>query len=232
MKKLTMNSLLFIIETGVFGIGLITFLILNFFFDIGEQIGNIIYIIFILFAFGWLYSYEFVFKKYDNAVHYKMYAKHYVPVANGMPRKSYRRKGILGVVLLWIAYLGFIFAIKKIGFLTWELFLAGACIMFMLNSYFTRKKCLLSLIFLHNKNHCCKNCGINCWDYFIFASALIFAPRLSVAATVINYVIFGVSLLMLIMWEYNYKKHPYRFYPETNSTLSCKNCIKKCINKK
>lgn len=232
MKENSINSLLFAIETGVFGLGFIAFLVLNFLFDLSADTANIIYIIFMLFSFGWLFSYEFVFKKYDNAVHYKMYAKYYKPVPNSVPKKNYRRKGIAGIIILWIAYLGFIFLIKFFGILTWELFLAGACIMFMLNSFFARKKCLLSVIFLRNKNNCCKNCGINCWDYLIFASALIFAPYMSVTATVINYVIIGISVVMFIIWEYNYKKYPFRFYPETNMTLSCKYCLKKCKYKK
>ncbi len=223
-----LNSFLFAIESAFFGGGCIAFLILNFFFDIPDEYGNILYITFILISFGWLFAYEFIFKKFDNAVHFKMFEKYFVPTKKAEVKTSYKRKGLVGVIILWIAYLIFIFAIKMTGFLTWELFLAGAGFMFLLNSFFTRKKCLLSVIFLHNKNHCCKNCGINSWDYLIFASALIFAPDLSILATIINYQIIAVSTVMLIVWEYNYKKHPVRFYQETNKALSCKNCLKQC----
>ena len=225
-KKL--NSLLFAIESFFFGGSCITFLVLNFFFDLSDKIGNIIYITFVLVSFGWLFSYEYIFKNVDNAVHFKMYKKYFVPTKLAQTRTDYKRKGLLGVILLWAFYLLVIFAIKLAKFLTWEIFLAGAGLMLLLNSIFTRKKCLLSVLFLHNKNNCCKNCGINSWDYLIFASALIFAPKLSTIATVINYLILGFATVVFVIWEYNYKKHPERFYSETNKTLKCKNCLKQC----
>ncbi len=228
MKNKKINSILFAIESFFFGGSCITFLALNFFFDLAENIGNILYIAFILISFGWLFVYEYILKRFDNAVHFKMYKKYYVPTKLAETRTNYKRKGLLGVAILWILYLIMIFAIKLAKLLTWELFLAGAGFMFLLNSIFTRKKCLLSVMFLHNKNNCCKNCGINSWDYLIFASALIFAPQLSIAATVINYIILGFATVMFIIWEYNYKRHPERFYAETNKTLGCKNCLKQC----
>ena len=66
MNNKTKNSLLFAFEIGAFGLGLVCFLILNFFFDVKEEIANIIYIVFILISFGWLYSFEFIFKSYKN----------------------------------------------------------------------------------------------------------------------------------------------------------------------
>lgn len=231
MTNKKLNSLFFAIESAFFGGGCITFLILNFFFDVPEKWGNILYITFITISFGWLFTYEFILKKFDNAVHFKMFEKYYVPTKRAETKTDYKRKGLVGVIILWIVYLIMIFMVKKLGFLSWELFLAGAGFMFLLNSIFTRKKCLLSVMFLHNKNHCCKNCGINSWDYLIFASALIFAPELSVVASIINYLIIALSTIMLITWEYTYKKHPERFYQETNKALSCKNCLKQCHSK-
>ena len=191
------------------------------------KIANIIYILFILVSFGYLFMIEFVFRKFDNAVHYKMLKKYYVP-NQGIHTRTYKRKGVIAVLFLWLVYLLFLGAIKRLGFLSWQVFLIGACIMFMLNSIFIRKICLLSVFFLHNKSHCCKNCGINSWDYAIFASSLVFAPKLSIVATILNWIIIVISFAILIVWEYNYHKHPYRFYPETNATLGCKNCLKQC----
>jgi hypothetical protein len=186
--------------------------------------------VFVLVSFGYLFALEFVFKKYDNAVHFKMFKKYYIPTGNARKEK-YTRKGIASIILLWIAYLLFVALLKQLGFLSWYIFLAGACFMFILNSFFVRKTCLLSVLFLHNKNNCCKNCGINSWDYAIFASALIFAPELSLVATIINWIIIGISIVILVIWEINYHKHPYRFYPETNKTLGCDNCLKQCKHK-
>lgn len=227
MKNKTKNAIIFAVELSVYAVLFMLFA-LSHFFRISNKTANVIYIVFMLFSFGWLFSYEFFFKKYDNAVHYKMFGKHYVPTKNDKPKEKYKRQGIAGVLMLWAAYLLVLALAKFTGLMTWRLFLMGACIMFMLNSIFVRKKCLLSVLFLHNKNDCCKNCGINCWDYSIFASALLFAPFMSIAAGVVNGVIITASVVMLVIWEYNFHKHPYRFYQETNKSLACKNCLKQC----
>ena len=226
MTRKTQNFLLFIIETTIYTLLFITFCILGF-YSIDINIANMIYIIFISLSFGWLFLQELFFKNFDNAVHYKMFKKYYIPTNYGKQRNNYKRN-VLGVIILWIAYLTIIGILNFSGYLTWQLFLAGACLMFILNSFFTRKTCLLSVFLLHNKNHCCKNCGINCWDYSIFASALIFAPKLSTTATILNIIIIIISFIILIIWEYNYHKYPYRFYPETNQILTCQNCLKQC----
>ena len=231
MRRYKLNNIIFVTEIAVFTICAIIFAVLGIWGNISNYTANILYIIFIAFSFGYLFALEFLFPKYDNAVHFKAFAKYYVPTGKGRA-DGYKRTGLASVVLLWIAYLLFVALFKILGVLTWYWFLVGACFMFVLNSNFVRKICLLSVLFLHNKNNCCKNCGINSWDYAIFASALVFAPKLSVVATILNLVIVFVSILMLVVWEINYYKHPYRFYPETNKTLNCKNCLKQCgLNK-
>ncbi len=231
MKLRKFNNVMLFVETTFFAACAVLFALLGLMGDLSLNVANVVYIAFILLSFGYLFVLEFAFVKYDVAVHFKAYEKHYVPT--GKERKEgYNRKGLAFVILLWVAYLAFIACIKILGFLSWYVFLIGACIIFGFNSFFVRKTCLLSVLFLHNKNNCCKNCGINGWDYAIFASALTLAPQLSDVATVINWAIFALSVVMLIIWEVNYHKHPYRFYPETNKALSCANCLKHCKYKK
>lgn len=194
-----------------------------------EEAANLIYIGFVTFIYAYIFVFEYVLPKYDIAVHYKRSRKHYVPTGKELDYSvRYKRKGIKGVIALWLFYLAFVWCAKILGLLTWQVFLIGASVMFALNSIFTRCKCYLSVWFLKNTNHCCKNCGINGWDYAIFASALIFAPYMSTEATVINAIIMLTALIRFIQWEYLYHKYPFRFYPETNRTLWCDNCQKQC----
>ena len=220
------NNIFFFAELISYSIFMIAFIVLNF-YDIPILMANIIYIVFIILLFGYMFLLEFLFKKYDNAVHWKMFEKYYKANKNS-PKVKNKRKGLLAVCLCWIVYLSFIYILRLSKILTWQLFLAGGCFMFILNTIFTRKICFLSVFFLKNKNHCCKNCGINSWDYLIFASPLIFAPYLSIYASIINIIIVFISTIMFILWEYNFRKYSYRFYPETNSNLSCSKCLKKC----
>lgn len=230
MKNRTKNLLFFTIEISIYSILLITFIILNF-YNIELKIANIIYINFISLSFCYLFSYFFIFKKHDDVAHFKMFEKYYIEMPKVNKKEKYKRN-ITGVIIAWICYLLMIMSIKYLGYLTWQLFLVLISILFILNTYFSRKTCLLSILFMHNKNNCCKNCTINCWDYPIIASALIFAPHLSTAATILNIIIIIISFSILFVWEYNYHKYPYRFYQKTNKALNCKNCLKQCTYKK
>lgn len=226
MANKTKNNIYFSIEVASYLILLITFLFCSF-CEISDKNANYIYIAFITITFGWLFINSFIFTKSNNAVHYKMFNKQSLSQHTSQKVK-YRRKGLIGVLILWITYI-LIFALLKIlKIITWQIFLIIICITLILNSIFTRKICFLSLLFLHNKNNCCKNCGINAWDFAIFASPLLFAPYLSLTATLINIVIFIISVVILTIWEILYHKHPERFYPETNQQLSCKHCLKQC----
>lgn len=228
MSNRTKNAVLFAIESTFYGVLCIVFLLLNYFDVVSIKAANLIYIFFMIISFGWLIAYEYIFTKYDNAVHFKFYKSQYIPTACVGEKREFKRKGIAGVIVLWITYLLFVAGLKQLGVLTWQIFLSGASFVFLLNSVFTRKVCLLSVWFLHNQNNCCKNCSINCWDYAIFASALFFAPKLSIAADILNSLIIIYAAVIMIIWEYTYHKYPYRFLQETNKTLSCKNCLKQC----
>ena len=226
MKNKTKNTMIFSIEVSIYAILSIVFFSL-FFVDINVNIVNIIYISFISISFGWMFASGFIFTKTDNAVHNKMQKGKFVPT-NYSLSVNYKRRGLIGVIVIWLIYFLVIGIFKFLGLISWQLFLMGACAMFILNSIFTRKFCLLSVLFLHNKYNCCKYCGINAWDYLIFSSALIFAPKISIFTTILNICIIVFSCIIFILWEHNYRKHPERFYPETNANLSCKNCLKHC----
>ena len=76
------------------------------------------------------------------------------------------------------------------------------------------------------KNRCCTTCRIYNWDF-----AMMFTP-LWVAPGLLNYYLVGLSLIVFFHWEINHHRHPERFYENTNSCLSCKNCKElMCKNK-
>ena len=226
VKRPKTNDLLLLIECAVYFSCLAVFLIIGAAGAVTAQAANVIYCVFMILSFGYMFVSDFLFGKYDHAVHGKMLAKNYIPAQNGAGVR--KRRGTAAVIVLWVVFLLFLALLKHFGLLSWYVFLAGACIVFIMNSIFVRKKCLLSVMFLHNRNDCCKSCGINGWDHAIFASALVFAPRLSAAAEIIDLVLIVLSFVLMIIWEVNYHRHPERFYPETNQALRCAYCKKQC----
>ena len=77
------------------------------------------------------------------------------------------------------------------------------------------------------KNKCCADCRIYNWDY-----AMMFTPFVFIMHPY-TWSLFGLSLVLLIIWEISYKLHPERFAKNTNACLDCKNCKEKpCRHKK
>jgi len=77
------------------------------------------------------------------------------------------------------------------------------------------------------KNKCCGSCRIYNWDFAMMFTPLVFVP------TAYTWSLLGIALLLLITWEIMYKRHPERFYEDTNLSLTCANCPEKlCHHKK
>ena len=77
------------------------------------------------------------------------------------------------------------------------------------------------------KNKCCGTCRIYNWDY-----AMMFTPLVFIVS-VPTYAVLGLAILVAIVWEYRFRKHPERFSEATNANLSCSNCNEKlCRHKK
>ena len=77
------------------------------------------------------------------------------------------------------------------------------------------------------KNKCCTTCRIYNWDY-----AMMFTP-LAFVRGVFTWSLFGMALLLLLLWEVRLRRAPERFSECTNASLACVNCREKlCHHKK
>lgn len=230
MKKVIHKLL--VLEMTIYCFAGIAFFVFWLWGNVTQTIAELIYCAFMVASFGYLIVLSWVFPKFDSATHHKMLKKNYAPAVQTVQGKI-KRKGIGRVVLFWLTFLAFMATVKSLGLLDWQLFLAGACIVFATNSYFSRKTCLLNKWIMRNKNYCCQYCGINGWDMAIFASALFFAPKMSLLPTLLNVFIIIYSFGFLVIWELTYHKHPERFYPQYNAAIGCAVCTKKCpMNRK
>ncbi len=71
------------------------------------------------------------------------------------------------------------------------------------------------------KNKCCVTCRIYNWDKFFYTMPLMLLPHLS------TFILFFLSLVLIIIWEFSIVLHPERFYEGSNSALTCKDCNNK-----
>ncbi len=76
------------------------------------------------------------------------------------------------------------------------------------------------------KNKCCATCRIYNWDYAMMFTPLIYIPNF------FAWTLFGLALILLVKWEYVYKKYPQRFSEKTNQSLSCAMCKEKLCHQK
>ena len=142
------------------------------------------------------------------------------------------KRHVGGVIAIWITVWLAILAARMMKILSWELFMAGACVLDILNVWFVRKRCWLST-FVMKKSNCCADCTINGWDAWMFGSAFILCPTPNMAVFYTNIVMVGMSFAVFLIWECCYWMYPERFSKRTNCGIGCANCkTKKCRNHK
>ncbi|MBR4040622.1 MAG: hypothetical protein IKJ11_11095 [Clostridia bacterium] len=71
------------------------------------------------------------------------------------------------------------------------------------------------------KNRCCTTCRIFNWDHLMMFSPMLFIPSFYAWS------LFGMSLVVFLIWELCILVHPERFWDKTNAALQCANCTDK-----
>ena len=150
----------------------------------------------------------------------KQFRKNYIPV-DAAPTPH---KGVLAVILSWVALNGGIAALFYThlidsGILLLIALFYSVCDMICILFY-----CPFQTLMMKNK--CCTTCRIYNWDYAMMFTPLIFVPNVYAISLVV------ASLLLLIRWEITAWKHPEYFSEEQNASLHCKNCNEKLCHHK
>lgn len=167
--------------------------------------------------------YESILFRFDGAFHFKASKKHYGATELSTHQKV-SRKGIWSVLVFYMIYIIVLLLLKINHLLSWSIYLAGACFVLFLNNLFIYFKCPIQEYLLKDVT-CCANCHISAWDYYIFATGLLFAP-LSGIYIYIMISLFFIALIRLISWEVTILRYPERFSPNTNASITCQYCQK------
>lgn len=127
-----------------------------------------------------------------------------------------QNRGALKVAVVWLAvnglfgllYLGGIFTISELLLLAAFYYLCDLiCVLFF---------CPFQTFLM--KNRCCVNCRIFAWGSWMMAIPLIGIPHLYARTLV------AASLVVLVVWEYRFRRYPERFWFGSNRHLQCAHC--------
>ena len=68
------------------------------------------------------------------------------------------------------------------------------------------------------RNRCCTTCRIFNWDHVMMFTPMAFLGSFFAAS------LFAMALVVLLVWEIQYARHPELFWDRTNAALRCANC--------
>ena len=195
----------------------------------GEEFSrNVLHTFRWVFGLIWLvYAVEMVLRlfpsSYESMGCQKQFQRNYKPTGKALDKPS--EKPIWAIFFAWIALNGAIGALYFTHIIDkWVLLLVALaygvgdmiCILFF---------CPFQTWFMKNK--CCGSCRIYNWDYAMMFTPLLFIPSLY------TWSLLGLALVLLVIWEGIYHRHPERFYEQSNESLKCVNCPEKlCHHKK
>jgi hypothetical protein len=151
--------------------------------------------------------------------HFKI---HYVPfklsVDNDRLKRFFRRGHIdsLKVLGIWIAVVAVIGALRVTRVVAFNELLLISVFFYVLDLTFVLWWCPIRSFIL--KNRCCTTCRIFNWDHMMMFSPLLFIPGL------FSLSLFGLAVVVFLVWEVGFTLHPERFWEDTNAALRCHNC--------
>ena len=88
---------------------------------------------------------------------------------------------------------------------------------YLIDLIFIRFWCIFRNVL--NKNRCCADCRINCWDGLMYVTPMILCPLAFVPVT-----LFAAAFLSFAPFEFAFCRHPERFDPKCNANLTCDAC--------
>ena len=76
--------------------------------------------------------------------------------------------------------------------------------------------CPFQHLLMHNR--CCVNCRIFAWGSWMMATPLAFIPHWY------SWSLCAFAILVLVVWEYRFRRYPERFWFGSNRNLQCASC--------
>lgn len=156
----------------------------------------------------------------------KPFQVHMFPSGRPVPRQAIRNANRLALTvgLLWTLLTATIGVLYGIGlFSTAHLFIITT-LFYVFDLVCVLIWCPFQVLFL--KNRCCTTCRIFNWDHLMMFSPLLFVPGFY------TWTLAGMAVLVLLVWEIQFARHPERFFPQSNAALRCDHCTDRLRGKR
>ena len=160
----------------------------------------------------------------------KQFRKHFQPAPHtpdqealrGFIKSSNRSAGI--ILLIWILLVLVLGGLHLLNILD-----AGIMVLISTAFYVCDLICVLfwcpfRVIFM--KNRCCTTCRIFNWDHLMMFVHRLFVPGFFTRSLGI------ASVVIFLIWEYVFHRHPERFWDRSNRALRCISCTDQLCGKR
>ncbi len=148
----------------------------------------------------------------------KPFQVHMLPSGRPVPRQAIRNanRRALTVGVLWILLTAAIGVLYGIGLFSAAHLLIITTLFYVFDLVCVLIWCPFQALFL--KNRCCTTCRIFNWDHLMMFSPLLFIPGFY------TWTLAGMAILVFLVWEIQFARHPERFFPQSNAALRCDHC--------
>lgn len=154
----------------------------------------------------------------------KLFRRHFKPIREKINYKALKQhiltttRSAGWVMLLWSALIGFIGGLYFLDIINKNILLLISITFYVCDLICVLIWCPFRLIL---KNRCCTTCRIFNWDHLMMFSPLVFVGGFYALS------LFGLSLLVWLVWEISILLYPERFWEFSNEALKCSNCTDK-----
>jgi len=154
----------------------------------------------------------------------KVFRQHFRPIREKVSIQALKKhirtatKAAFWVMLLWCLLIAAIGALHAAGILSHVHLFLITVVFYVCDLICVLIWCPFRLMM---RNRCCTTCRIFNWDHLMMFSPLLFVPSFYAWS------LFGMSLLVFLIWEGCILMHPERFWDKTNAALQCANCTDK-----
>lgn len=154
----------------------------------------------------------------------KLFKQRFRPIREKINKQALKKHigtttALAGVVmLLWAALIAAIGLLYFFDIIGKEILLLCSAAFYVCDLICVLIWCPFRLIL---KNRCCTTCRIFNWDHFMMFSPMIFASGFY------GWSLFGISLVIMLVWELSIIMYPERFWEYSNDALKCVNCTDK-----